>query len=173
MPSAPSKLLTQYRKTQTHGDREQSIRLDARKEKAKLEFDWPDVEKKKRDKAALKEAAERDRKGKGKADQVYLGEEGRHINFWAGLEGEVRPSPFSHTTRVIYSHSVSGQTSLLPATQSKPKQTPDQIQSDDPTTMYLHRPERETKPWYTDPSLRRYEERDTGEDAERRRLKRE
>ncbi|KAJ9127139.1 hypothetical protein QFC24_001376 [Naganishia onofrii] len=62
---------------------------------------------------------------------------GGHINFWEGLE---KPG--------------------------KPKKTPDEIQADDPTTMYLDRPLRETKPWYTDALLRGYDERE--DDAERR-----
>ncbi|KAJ9100626.1 hypothetical protein QFC21_003670 [Naganishia friedmannii] len=62
---------------------------------------------------------------------------GGHINFWDGLE---KPG--------------------------KPKKTPDEIQADDPTTMYLDRPLRETKPWYTDALLRGYDERE--DDAERR-----
>jgi hypothetical protein len=35
--------------------------------------------------------------------------------------------------------------------------------------MYLSRPERETKPWYTDRELKRVDEKDTGEEAEERR----
>jgi hypothetical protein len=37
--------------------------------------------------------------------------------------------------------------------------------------MYLGRPEKETKPWYTDPNLKRYEEKETGEDADFRRAR--
>jgi hypothetical protein len=62
----------------------------------------------------------------------------------------------------------------VPASSSKPKPkpTPDEIQDDDPTTMYLNRPERETKPWYTDPELRKYDERQEGEDAKAKRERR-
>ncbi len=55
-------------------------------------------------------------------------------------------------------------------TEAKP--TPDDIQDDDPTTMYLKRPERETKPWYTDSELRRYEERGGGSDEVQRKRER-
>lgn len=37
--------------------------------------------------------------------------------------------------------------------------------------MYLGRPEKETKPWYTDRELKRYEEKETGEEAEERRAR--
>jgi hypothetical protein len=92
MPSEPSKLLARHRKTkdESHEDR---IRKDARKEKAKLEFDWPDVEKRKAEKRALKEEEnkKRDAKfGRSKDEElVEVGGGGRHINFWAGLEKDV------------------------------------------------------------------------------------
>jgi hypothetical protein len=93
MPSEPSKLLARHRKSkdETHEDR---IRKDARTAKAKLEFDWPDVEKKKAEKRALKEEERRARDvelGRSKEeDIVETGGNGRHINFWAGLEKDVR-----------------------------------------------------------------------------------
>lgn len=58
------------------------------------------------------------------------------------------------------------------ASTSKPARTPDQIQADDPTTMYLNRPLRETRPWYTDVELRTYEERDEDEEKRERRERR-
>lgn len=76
-----------------------------------------------------------------------------HINFWAGLEKDDALVPGVITNKAI-------------------KRTPDQIQDDDPTTMYLNRPERETKPWYTDAELKRYEDRSKDEAAELRREKR-
>lgn len=39
----------------------------------------------------------------------------------------------------------------------------------DKFTMYLGRPERETKPWYTDRELKGVEEKEIGEEAEERR----
>ena len=92
MPSEPSKLLARHRKTkdESHEDR---IRKDARKEKAKLEFDWPDVEKRKAEKRAIKEEEIRKRDaelGRSKDEElVETGGDGRHINFWAGLEKDV------------------------------------------------------------------------------------
>jgi hypothetical protein len=44
-----------------------------------------------------------------------------------------------------------------------------QKEKEDPFTMYLSRPDKETKPWYSDRELKRVEDRETGEDAERRR----
>jgi hypothetical protein len=44
-----------------------------------------------------------------------------------------------------------------------------QKEKEDPFTMYLSRPEKETKPWYTDRDLKRIEEKGIGEEAERRR----
>jgi hypothetical protein len=55
---------------------------------------------------------------------------------------------------------------------AKPKKTPDQIQADDPTTMYLSRPLRETKPWYTDVELRAFEDREQGEEKREKRERR-
>jgi hypothetical protein len=52
---------------------------------------------------------------------------------------------------------------------NKPKPTPDQIQDDDPTTMYLNRSERETKPWYADAELKRHEEKSEDKDSQRKR----
>lgn len=37
--------------------------------------------------------------------------------------------------------------------------------------MYLGRPEREMKPWYTDRELKRVEEKAEGEEADRRRAR--
>lgn len=44
-------------------------------------------------------------------------------------------------------------------------------QEADRFTMYLGRPERETKPWYTDRELKRVEEKEMGERAEERRAR--
>ena len=41
----------------------------------------------------------------------------------------------------------------------------------DPFTMYLSRPEKETKPWYTDRELKRYEEKDPADEAAERRAR--
>lgn len=42
-------------------------------------------------------------------------------------------------------------------------------QEADKLTMYLERPERETRPWYADAELRRYEELDKSDIARERR----
>ncbi|GHJ87233.1 hypothetical protein NliqN6_3635 [Naganishia liquefaciens] len=91
------------------------------------------------------EKRRRDEKGNGRARaEDEAGVSDGHVNFWAGLEKSA----------------------------AKPKKTPDQIQADDPTTMYLHRPLRETKPWYTDVALRTYEEREEDEEKRERRERR-
>lgn len=41
----------------------------------------------------------------------------------------------------------------------------------DPFTLYLGRPDKETKPWYTDRELKRVDEKETGEEAEKRRAR--
>ena len=179
MPSEPSKLLARHRKTkdESHEDR---IRKDARKEKAKLEFDWPDVEKRKAEKRALKEEEIRKRDaelGRSKDEElVEAGGDGRHINFWAGLEKDVSvherslgDSISNLLTRITIDQAASIPGAVL---LSKPKPTPDQIQDDDPTTMYLNRPERETKPWYADAQLRRHEERSEDKEIQQKRERR-
>jgi len=37
--------------------------------------------------------------------------------------------------------------------------------------MMLGRPDRETKPWYTDKEMKRAEEKETGDEAEKRRAR--
>ncbi|WVQ70881.1 hypothetical protein IAR50_000406 [Cryptococcus sp. DSM 104548] len=44
-------------------------------------------------------------------------------------------------------------------------------QEKDPFTVYLARPDKETKPWYTDKDMKRYDEKEVGEDAEFRRAR--
>ncbi len=41
----------------------------------------------------------------------------------------------------------------------------------DAHTVFLSRPDRETKPWYSDKELRRVEDMETGEEAEIRRAR--
>lgn len=107
MPSGPSKLLERHRRNRTQQseeDREARIRRDHKKERAKLEFDWPDVEKRKAEKRRAKEQDLRDRDqqlGKQAPEsRAELGEDGKqHINFWAGLEKDVRSYHFLTFTR--------------------------------------------------------------------------
>lgn len=44
-------------------------------------------------------------------------------------------------------------------------------QEADKFTVYLSRPDRETKPWYSDRDLKRVEDKETGERAEARRAR--
>lgn len=92
MPSEPSKLLSRHRKNKDESA-EDRIRKDARSERARLEFDWPDVEKRKAEKRAIKEQEKRPRDqelGRTNPDEhAEIGGDGKHINFWAGLEKDV------------------------------------------------------------------------------------
>jgi hypothetical protein len=92
MPSEPSKLLIRHRKNKDESA-EDRIRKDARSERARLEFDWPDVEKRKAEKRAIKESEKRARDqelGRTNPDEhAEIGGTGKHINFWAGLEKDV------------------------------------------------------------------------------------
>ncbi|OWZ62190.1 hypothetical protein AYX14_06202 [Cryptococcus neoformans] len=81
-------------------------------------------------------------------DHAYL-QEGGHFNFFAQFEkGESSHKP-----------------ELTLAELAKKKKD----QEKDPFTVYLSRPERETNPWYTDRDMKRYEEKEVGEEAEARR----
>ncbi|WVR05923.1 hypothetical protein IAU60_002949 [Kwoniella sp. DSM 27419] len=115
-----------------------------RKKRDRLDFDFPS------------ETARRS-KGKERAEREALDEEdktwqsGGHVNLFADLEkeeGQRKPA-------------------LTPAELAKQKKD----QEKDPFTMYLGRPEKETKPWYTDRDLRRVEDKETGEEAEERRAR--
>ncbi len=170
MPSAPSSLISTHRSA-VH-------RTERKDDRKKLEFDWPTKEKEKEFKAKRRD------KGKEKRDardeeqnEMELGDKG-HINFWDGIEKEVSPN-YTHHFHIFRTVQTDKRLPKLQSaltststTKPKPKPTPDEIQDDDPTTMYLHRPERETKPWYTDPELRRYEDRQEGEDAQAKKERR-
>lgn len=107
MPSEPSKLLSRHRKNKDESA-EDRIRKDARSERARLEFDWPDVEKRKAEKRAIKEQERKVRDqelGKVNPDeQAEIGGNGKHINFWAGLEKDVRDTvSFPYMSRILIS----------------------------------------------------------------------
>ncbi len=88
MPSEPSKLLTAHR-------RDLEKKISEKRDKKGPEFDWPAKEKARAEKRALKGQG----KGKGREGDEGKGplgmdgeirfEEGKHINFWSGLEAEV------------------------------------------------------------------------------------
>jgi hypothetical protein len=137
-----------------------------RKAKERLDFEWPSETarkeaRRKERRAEAGEAPERqDERGEGGwggrragegsgGDDVELYEPSGHINLFADLEKQsAKPAP-----------------TMAEIAKKKKEQEADMY------TMYLGRPDKETKPWYTDRDLRRYEERDGegGEDAEERR----
>ncbi|KIR97941.1 hypothetical protein L804_04399 [Cryptococcus deuterogattii 2001/935-1] len=106
-------------------------------------------ERKKRERLDFDFPSQSDRK-REKSDIVDHSDlqEGGHFNFFAQFEKELNHKP-----------------ELTLAEVAKKKKE----QEKDPFTVYLSRPERETNPWYTDPDMRRYEEKEVGEEAEVRR----
>ncbi|KIR37148.1 hypothetical protein I352_00460 [Cryptococcus deuterogattii MMRL2647] len=106
-------------------------------------------ERKKRERLDFDFPSQSDRK-REKSDIVDHADlqEGGHFNFFAQFEKELNHKP-----------------ELTLAEVAKKKKE----QEKDPFTVYLSRPERETNPWYTDPDMRRYEEKEVGEEAEVRR----
>ncbi|WVQ97425.1 hypothetical protein IAU59_004538 [Kwoniella sp. CBS 9459] len=123
-----------------------------RKEKAREEK----REKKKRDRLDFdfpSETARRPDKGKGRAEErdqrtSEQWETGGHVNLFADLE-RAGPSKLPPTLAEIAKAKKDRESDLL--------------------TMYLGRPDKETKPWYADRELKRVEDRETGEEAEERR----
>lgn len=123
-----------------------------RKKRERLDFDFPSQSDRKREKSDI-------------VDHADL-QEGGHFNFFAQFE---KVSTLCGLMRIKHS---------LPESQElnhKPELTLAEVakkkkeQEKDPFTVYLSRPERETNPWYTDPDMRRYEEKEVGEEAEVRR----
>ncbi|KGB77440.1 hypothetical protein CNBG_3278 [Cryptococcus deuterogattii R265] len=106
-------------------------------------------ERKKRERLDFDFPSQSDRK-REKSDIVDHADlqEGGHFNFFAQFEKELNHKPEFTLAEVA----------------KKKKE-----QEKDPFTVYLSRPERETNPWYTDPDMRRYEEKEVGEEAEVRR----
>lgn len=106
-------------------------------------------ERKKRERLDFDFPTQSDRK-REKSDIVDHSDlqEGGHFNFFAQFEKELNHKP-----------------ELTLAEVAKKKKD----QEKDPFTVYLSRPERETNPWYTDPDMRRYEEKEVGEEAKVRR----
>ncbi|WVF70495.1 hypothetical protein IAT40_005285 [Kwoniella sp. CBS 6097] len=123
-----------------------------RKEKAREEK----REKKKRDRLDFdfpSESARRSDKGKRRAEEPERAEKwetGGHVNLFADIEraGPSRPPP-----------------TLAELAKVKKDRESDLL------TMYLGRPDKETKPWYADRELKRVEDREIGEEAEERRAR--
>ncbi|WRT64180.1 uncharacterized protein IL334_001109 [Kwoniella shivajii] len=112
-----------------------------KKKRDRLDFDFPS------------ESARRD-KGKSKLTRDEIEEErgsdkwnsGGHVNLFADIEKDAKPVP-----------------TLAEIAKAK------KDRESDPFTLYLGRPDKETKPWYADKDLKRVEDKDTGEEAEERR----
>ncbi len=147
--SGESSLLARHRR-----EKEQRERREKKdKERTRLDFDWPEKESRKR-------AREDDRfVSGGQLDDNRFMTEG-HVNFWAGLESVGRD-----LTRLTEKGKESAlvQPTMRDAAARKAAQEADKL------TMYLERPDHETRPWYADKELRHVEE--TGEEAERRRAR--
>lgn len=108
-PTEPtSKLLLSHRRERARQeDSTPSLSSRERTNRNRLEFDWPDVERRKEEKAAerLRGRSEGERRERGESG---LGaDQNGHINFWAGMEKDVsdqicpRPTPPSNPFRPL------------------------------------------------------------------------
>ncbi|WWC66294.1 uncharacterized protein I206_100195 [Kwoniella pini CBS 10737] len=115
-------------------------------------------ERKKRDRLDFDFPSETARRNKGKEKEQVIDEEeksmgkwetGGHLNLFADLERDPKFNKPAPSLEEI-------------AKAKKDKES-------DPFTLYLGRPDKETKPWYADKDLKRVEDREIGEEAEERR----
>ncbi|KAK8865955.1 hypothetical protein IAR55_001104 [Kwoniella newhampshirensis] len=136
-----SSLLERHRKEKAREEKREKKRRD------RLDFDFP-TESARRDKGKEKGGSERDEEEGRRADKWEVD---GHLNFFADLERNPPPDEAVPTAAEL-------------AKKKKDQET-------DPFTMYLGRPERETKPWYADKDLKRVEDTETGEEAEERRAR--
>ncbi|WVN85401.1 uncharacterized protein L203_100547 [Cryptococcus depauperatus CBS 7841] len=112
-----------------------------RKQKERLDFDFPS-ETMRRNKGKEREQSNH--------DDIDWTQDG-HINLFADVERENAARDPSTTVAEL----------------AKVKKD----QEKDPFTVYLARPDRETKPWYTDKEMRQFKDRELGEEAEGRRAR--
>ncbi|RSH84162.1 uncharacterized protein EHS24_005667 [Apiotrichum porosum] len=146
--SGESSLLERHRQEKHREEKKE------RKQKARLDFDWPSEKKVKvRDSERGHERRERDdEEGSGRQERTIDFQTAGHLNFWADLEsGKGAPVPAPPTAADLE--------------RRKAEQEADKF------TVYLSRPDRETKPWYSDRDLKRVEDKETGERAEARRAR--
>lgn len=122
-----------------------------RKKRERLDFDFPSQSDRRREKSDV-------------TDHADL-QEGGHFNFFAQFEKGVRSMVGCMEHSLHKSQESSHKPELTLAELAKKKKD----QEKDPFTVYLSRPERETNPWYTDRDMKRYEEKEVGEEAEARR----
>lgn len=123
-----------------------------RKKREGLDFDFPSQSDRKREKSDI-------------VDHADL-QEGGHFNFFAQFE---KVSTFCDLMSIKHSLPESQESNHKPEPTLAEVAKKKKEQEKDPFTVYLSHPERETNPWYTDPDMRRYEEKEVGEEAEVRR----
>ncbi|WWD09455.1 hypothetical protein V865_007579 [Kwoniella europaea PYCC6329] len=116
-----------------------------RKKRDRLDFDFPS-ETARRNKGKERERERHDEEeGRG----MERWETGGHMNLFADLEKDP--------------HLNKPQPTLAEIAKTK------KDQESDPFTLYLGRPDKETKPWYTDKDLKRVEDKEVGDEADERR----
>ncbi|WWC86292.1 uncharacterized protein L201_001165 [Kwoniella dendrophila CBS 6074] len=118
-----------------------------KKKRDRLDFDFPS-ETARRNKGKDKAKYDEDDEDSG-ARGMGKWETDGHLNLFADLERDPRLNKTQPTLAEI----------------AKAKKD----QEADPFTLYLGRPDKETKPWYVDKDLKRIEDREIGEEAEERR----
>ncbi|WVW82349.1 hypothetical protein I302_104356 [Kwoniella bestiolae CBS 10118] len=116
-----------------------------RKRKDRLDFDFPS-ETARRNKGKEKEKYNDDEEERG---EMGKWETGGHLNFFADLEKDPKLNKPQPTLAEL----------------AKTKKD----QESDPFTLYLARPDKETKPWYADKDLKRVEDKEVGDEADERR----
>ncbi|ORX36014.1 hypothetical protein BD324DRAFT_629861 [Kockovaella imperatae] len=144
LPSTSSSRPGESSLLERHRKAKAKAEKEERKRKERLDFDFPsETARKARD--GRREADGYDVDGDGR--EAIKWESGGHVNFFTDIEkSEAGPS-------------------LAEMAKKKDKD------KEDPYTMYLARPDKETKPWYSDKDLRRIEEWESGDQAEERRAR--
>ncbi|WWD17854.1 hypothetical protein CI109_102298 [Kwoniella shandongensis] len=141
-----STLIEKHRKAKAREEKREKKKRD------RLDFDFPsgDIRRDKGKEREKEPDAEREKeRERGTGTEKW--EVDGHLNFFADLERNAPPDKPVPTAAEL-------------AKKKKDQET-------GPFTMYLGRPERETKPWYADKDLRRVEDMETGEEAEERRAR--
>ncbi|ORY23222.1 hypothetical protein BCR39DRAFT_363326 [Naematelia encephala] len=157
-PSGSSKsLLERHREKKAREEKRE------RKLKERLDFDFPSETARKEER---RKAREKEKLKEGRIDTYDVDEEGRPAIRRGGGGGSGGGEWESGGHVNFFTDIEQAESKTLAGGTSKGTK---QSNKDDPFTMYLSRPEKETKPWYTDKELRRHEEREMGDEAEERR----
>lgn len=122
-----------------------------KKRRERLDFDWPSETAARKQRQEQRGAervgqVEDDGGAGGRADDGRWEKDG-HLNLFADVEAQAEKPKLSMAEVVR------------------------KREKEDPHTMYLYRPDRETKPWYTDRELKRVEEKELGDEAEEKRAR--